>query len=126
MIDSYPVSKDLHIHSVSERLPVEKKCNGPWVCGTVGTSRSRERVNKAIVPEIRRTNIMRIIILLAACGLVLSTAAGAHAQPIDWAKIDGIFGRTGPVAGAVHRWGFPRSDLQVTLDGVTIRPTLAL
>ncbi len=69
---------------------------------------------------------MRVIKLLSACGIVLSTAAGAHAQAIDWAKIDGIFGRTGPVGGAVHRWGFPRSDLQVTLEGVTIRPTLAL
>ena len=69
---------------------------------------------------------MRIIKLLAACGVLLSTAAGAHAQAIDWAKIDGILGRTGAVGGAVHRYGFPRSDLQVTLDGVTIRPTLAL
>jgi hypothetical protein len=69
---------------------------------------------------------MRIIKLLAACGVVLTTAAGAHAQAIDWAKIDGIFGRTGAVGGTAHRWGFPRSDLQVTLDGVTIRPTLAL
>jgi hypothetical protein len=69
---------------------------------------------------------MRIIKLLAACGVVLSTAAGAHAQAIDWAKIDGILGRTGAVGGPVHRYGFPRSDLQVTLDGVTIRPTLAL
>ncbi len=64
--------------------------------------------------------------ILAACGAVLSTVTAAEAQGIDWAKIDGIFGRTGPVSGAVHRWGFPRSDLQVTLDGVTIRPTLAL
>src|SRR5499427_7955624 len=69
---------------------------------------------------------MRIINLLAACGVVLSTVAGAHAQAIDWAKIDGILGRTGAVGGAVHRYGFPRSDLQVTLDGVTIRPSLAL
>jgi len=69
---------------------------------------------------------MRVIRLLGACGVVLSTAAGAHAQAIDWAKIDGILGRTGAVGGAVHRYGFPRSDLTVTLDGVTIRPTLAL
>jgi len=69
---------------------------------------------------------MRITKLLAACAVVLSTAAGAQAQAIDWAKIDGILGRTGAVGGAVHRYGFPRSDLQVTLDGVTIRPTLAL
>ena len=30
------------------------------------------------------------------------------------------------MSGDVHRYGFPRSDLQVTLDGVTIRPALAL
>jgi hypothetical protein len=63
---------------------------------------------------------------LAACAVVLSTVAAADAQSIDWAKVDGIFGRTGAVGGSVHRYGFPRTDLQVTLDGVTIRPTLAL
>src|ERR1700745_3629583 len=78
------------------------------------------------MPEPRRTIVMRVIKLLSACAVVLSTAAGAQAQAIDWAKIDGILGRTGAVSGAVHRYGFPRSDLQVTLDGVTIRPTLAL
>ena len=30
------------------------------------------------------------------------------------------------VQGDVHRYGIPRSDLQVTLDGVAIKPTLAL
>ena len=69
---------------------------------------------------------MRIVKIVAACGAVLSTIATADAQGIDWAKIDGIFGRTAAVGGTVHRYGFPRSDLQVTLDGVTIRPTLAL
>ena len=69
---------------------------------------------------------MRIVKIAAACGAVLSTIATADAQGIDWAKIDGILGRTGAVGGTVHRYGFPRSDLQVTLDGVTIRPTLAL
>jgi Domain of Unknown Function (DUF1259) len=70
--------------------------------------------------------MMRLVKLLTACGVVLSTAATANAQAIDWAKIDGIFGRSAAVGGTVHRYGFPRSDLQVTLDGVTIRPTLAL
>jgi hypothetical protein len=69
---------------------------------------------------------MRIVNIAALCGAVLSTIATADAQGIDWAKVDGIFGRTGAVGGTVHRYGFPRSDLQVTLDGVTIRPTLAL
>src|ERR1700730_18493130 len=70
--------------------------------------------------------MMNVFRIFAACGAVLSTVAAAEAQNIDWAKIDGIFGRTGAVGGTVHRYGFPRSDLQVTLDGVTIRPTLAL
>src|SRR5207247_7771499 len=34
--------------------------------------------------------------------------------------------RSAAVSGDVHRYGFPRSDLSVTLDGVTIRPALAL
>lgn len=55
-----------------------------------------------------------------------SLAAGAHAQEIDWQKVDAAFGRTPAVSGDVHRYGFPRSDLSVTLDGVTIKPALAL
>src|SRR5262249_43810321 len=35
-------------------------------------------------------------------------------------------GRKPAVSGDVHRYGFPRSDLSVTLDGVTIKPALAL
>jgi hypothetical protein len=50
----------------------------------------------------------------------------AHAQAIDWQKIDETLGRKPAVSGDVHRYGFPRSDLTVTLDGVTIKPSLAL
>ena len=50
----------------------------------------------------------------------------ANAQEIDWQKVDAALGRTAAVSGDVHRYGFPRTDLQVTLDGVTIRPALAL
>src|SRR3984893_923674 len=74
----------------------------------------------------RRTVMNIVFRIFAACGAVLSTVAAADAQSIDWAKIDGIFGRAAAVGGAGHRWGFPRSDLQVARDGVTIRPTLAL
>src|SRR5262249_46399037 len=50
----------------------------------------------------------------------------AMAQQIDWQKVDDTFGRKPAVSGDVHRYGFPRSDLSVTLDGVTIKPALAL
>ena len=49
-----------------------------------------------------------------------------YAQDIDWKKVDGAIGRQAAVAGDVHRYGFPRTDLTVTLDGVTIRPAFAL
>src|SRR5262245_48528543 len=68
---------------------------------------------------------MRAIVLLAAASLV-ATATGAGAQETDWKKVDEVLGRSAVVSGDVHRYGFPRSDLQVTLDGVTIRPALAL
>jgi hypothetical protein len=50
----------------------------------------------------------------------------AHAQEVDWQKVDDAFGRRPAVSGDVHRYGFPRTDLSVTLDGVTIKPALAL
>src|SRR5438105_3688349 len=52
--------------------------------------------------------------------------SNAHAQAVDWQKIDEILGRKPAVSGDAHRYGFPRSDLTVTLDGVTIKPALAL
>jgi len=50
----------------------------------------------------------------------------ALAQEVDWQKVDDAFGRKPAVSGDVHRYGFPRTDLTVTLDGVTIKPALAL
>ena len=52
--------------------------------------------------------------------------AAAHAQEADWQKVDETLGRKSAVSGDVHRYGFPRTDLTVTLDGVTIKPALAL
>jgi hypothetical protein len=69
---------------------------------------------------------MRTTASLLAAVLTLASAAAANAQEIDWKKVDEALGRSGAVTGDVHRYGFPRSDLQVTLDGVTIRPALAL
>ena len=67
---------------------------------------------------------MRIVSSLVICA-AMAVAGTARAQTIDWQKVDAALGRSGAVGGDVHRYGFPRSDLQVTLDGVTIRPGLA-
>src|SRR5882672_11869609 len=63
---------------------------------------------------------------LAASILAASFTTAATAQDIDWKKVDDAFGRKPAITGDVHRYGFPRTDLNVTLDGVTIKPTLAL
>jgi len=63
--------------------------------------------------------------LVAAAALALGVAS-ASAQTIDWGKVDAALGRKAAVTGDVHRYGFPRTDLTVTVDGVTIKPALAL
>ena len=68
---------------------------------------------------------MRVVYVLAICAMATISGA-ARAQEIDWKKVDEAIGRSAAVSGDVHRYGFPRSDLNVTLDGVTIRPALAL
>ena len=65
---------------------------------------------------------MRAVFVLAICA-VATIGGAAKAQEIDWKKVDEAIGRSAAaVSGDVHRYGFPRSDLTVTIDGVTIRP----
>src|SRR6202795_3172006 len=58
--------------------------------------------------------------------LAASFATVANAQEIGWQKVDDALGRKPAVSGDVRRYGFPRGDLTVTLDGVAIKPALAL
>jgi hypothetical protein len=69
---------------------------------------------------------MRAVHVLAICTIMATIGTSARAQDIDWKQVDDVLGRTAAVSGDVHRYGFPRTDLTVTLDGVTIRPALAL
>jgi hypothetical protein len=69
---------------------------------------------------------MRVILALLFGGAVVTLATAAHAQEIDWQKVDAAFGRKPAVSGDVHRYGFPRTDLQVSVDGVVIKPAFAL
>src|SRR3954447_5795231 len=69
---------------------------------------------------------MRKMLWIALSAFAVSSVGAAQAQAIDWQKVDDAFGRKPAVSEDVHRYGFPRTDLNVTLDGVTIRPALAL
>jgi len=85
-------------------------------------------------------NKILALIGAGACALAAGATAGqidwknftepfistAQAQEVDWQRVNEILGRSPPASGDVHRYGFPRSDLNVTLDGITIKPALAL
>jgi hypothetical protein len=68
---------------------------------------------------------MRTVLPAGVLALSL-TAATAHAEP-DWKRVEQVLGRQAAAQpGGVHRFSLPRSDLKVILDGVAIRPALAL
>src|SRR3954463_16757642 len=69
---------------------------------------------------------MRTKLWLMASIFAASLTTAATAQDVDWQKVDDAFGRKPVVSGDVHRYGFPRTDLSVMLDGVPIKPALAL
>ena len=76
---------------------------------------------------------------VALAGLAVAFAAstaraqnvGARQQPApaaaDWKAVDQAMGRAGKMQpGDVYKYAFPRSDLQVTVGGVALKPALAL
>jgi hypothetical protein len=46
--------------------------------------------------------------------------------PVDWKMVDRELGRSGTRQGDVYRVGFPRSDLQVRVGTIPIKPAFAL
>jgi hypothetical protein len=73
------------------------------------------------LPEWRHISLA---LMLSASPAIL--AAG----PVDaatWEAVDKILGRPGKAfPGDIHKYGWPRADLHVTVEGVQIEPTLAL
>lgn len=58
--------------------------------------------------------------------LIASTSVALPQAP-SWTAVDQALGRSGTTQpDGVRRYGFPRSDLHVLLDGVTVKPALAL
>jgi len=57
---------------------------------------------------------------------LLGLAPALRGQGVDTKKIDDALGRSGQKAGDVYRVGFPRTDLHVRVEGIEIKPGLAL
>ena len=65
----------------------------------------------------------KITALLLAAGL----SAAANAAEGDWKKVGEALGKAGAeMPGGIYKVALPRTDLKVTLDGVAIKPGLAL
>lgn len=64
--------------------------------------------------------------LTAVAALGLLIPASAFSAEMDWSQVDSAIGKKAAVVGTVHKYGLPRSDLHVTLDGVVVKPGLAL
>jgi Domain of Unknown Function (DUF1259) len=57
----------------------------------------------------------------------LSAALAASPPESGWESVDKVFGAPGKdLPGEVHRYGWPRTDLHVTVGGVPVEPGLAL
>lgn len=68
----------------------------------------------------RRALATNVLIVLA-----LSSVTGAAEGP--WTAVDAALGREGKdTPGEARKYGFPRSDLTVSVAGVTLQPALAL
>jgi len=77
-------------------------------------------------PEIESHTAMipRIMLYLTVC---LAAVPPAQAQNPDWKAVEGVMGRSAVLQPPdVHRFNFPRSDLQVVVGTVTVKPALAL
>ena len=75
--------------------------------------------------------MQRSLFAFTSCALTILFSAAASAQPTavqpDWSAVIAAMGRTGTLQpDGVMKFSFPRSDLNVTLDGVRLKPSFAL
>ncbi len=77
--------------------------------------------------EPSRKRTLQSLFGTASMALALGASASALAADYDWSAVAKALGRSGAeLPGNVYRVGLGRSDLKVTLDGVQIKPPLAL
>ena len=74
----------------------------------------------------RNRRFASILAIVLLPGLPLGAQQKSAVAP-NWASVEDALGRKGAMQpGEVIKFGFPRSDLTVTVGGVTLKPALAL
>ena len=67
------------------------------------------------------------VVLVALAVAIASSPVRAQSSTVNWAPVEEALGRKGAMQpGDVIKFSFPRSDLAVTVGGVTLKPALAL
>src|SRR6266436_5530443 len=71
----------------------------------------------------RKIGVLALIQLFVLSCAVAQTAPAAN----DWKAVEQALGRSGQLQGdGAYKFGLPRGDMKVTVDGVQVKPTLAL
>jgi Domain of Unknown Function (DUF1259) len=72
----------------------------------------------------RKIGVLALVqLFVLSCAVVAQTAPATN----DWKAVEQALGRSGQLQGdGAYKFGLPRGDLKVTVDGVQIKPTLAL
>src|ERR1700675_4472421 len=72
----------------------------------------------------RKISVLALFqLFVLSCAVVAQTAPAAN----DWKGVEQALGRQGQLQGdGAYKFGLPRGDLKVTVDGVQVKPTLAL
>ena len=72
---------------------------------------------------IKKLGVCMLSQLVLCCAAMAQTSSSAN----DWKTVEHALGRPGQLQGdGAYKFGLPRGDLKVTVDGVQVKPTLAL
>jgi hypothetical protein len=82
------------------------------------------------ITPVRCAALVVVLALFAVTDTALAQKRGRSSENVrvaDWNQVEEALGRKGTSnPGGVMKFSFPRSDLQVVLNGVTLKPALAL
>jgi hypothetical protein len=83
---------------------------------------------RSVISLALKTTRSAIALTLCAGALLSEVATAQQAGSVaDWSAVDQALGRKGAAQpGNVMKYSFPRSDLQVTANGVELKPAFAL
>src|ERR1035437_291949 len=112
------MSQVIHHYSADQPLADRRRVNGV-------ASQSFPLVE---APVRRSSNVHQAFLVAIALGAgPASAAAQQPAATATWTAVEDAIGRKGAMQpGNVIKFAFPRSDLSVTVAGITLKPALAL